>query len=203
MKLIEYVSLGLLHRKDPFYVRYLAGRRVLDVGCGRGEFLARDPSKTVGVDLDPELVSQCCTQGLTAHCMSALALEFPDASFEGIHAAQLIEHFSPVEAVHFLSEAARVLRPGGHLLLTTPGVRNVWNTFSHIRPYPPIAFSKLLSSATENYLRAERQPHLEVVDTHGSRFYFRSRAVSFVFSLFDLLLPARNPIGWTIVLRRN
>lgn len=202
MKLLEYFSLGLRHRKDPFYVKYLSGRRVLDVGCGRGEFLARDVANTVGVDLDPELVSQCRAQGLAAHCMSALALEFPEASFEAVHAAQLIEHFPPAEAVRFLAEAARVLRPGGYLLLTTPGVRNAWNTFSHIRPYPPVAFRKLLSSATENYLR-EGQPRLEVADAHGSRFYFRSRVASFAFSLFDLFLPPGDPIGWIIVLRRK
>lgn len=202
MKLLEYFLLGLRHRKDPYYVKYLSGRRMLDVGCGRGEFLARDAANTVGVDLDPDLVNQCRAQGLTAHCMSALTLDFPEASFEAVHAAQLIEHFAPAEAVRFLAEVARVLRPGGYLLLTTPGVRNVWNTFSHIRPYPPVAFRKLLFSATENYLR-EEQPRFEVADAHGCRFYFRNRLANFVFSLFDLLLPPGDPIGWTIVLRRK
>ncbi len=202
MRAFEYFVLGLRDRKDPFYVKYLAGKRVLDIGCGLGEFLARDPENTVGVDLDQELVSKCRERGLTAHCMSALALEFPDASFDAAHAAQLIEHFPPAEAARFLGEVARVLRPGGYLLLTTPGLRNIWNTFSHIRPYPPTAFLKLLSSATENYLCAGRA-RLEVADVHGSRFYFRSRVASFGSRLFDVFLPPKDPIGWTIVLRRK
>lgn len=201
MKLLEYLSLGLRHRKEPFYVKYLAGGRVLDVGCGEGEFLVRDEFNTVGVDLDPDLVSRCRERGLTAYCMSALALEFPDASFDAIHAAQLIEHFSPAEAVRFLAEAARVLRPGGHLFLTTPGIRNVWGSFSHVRPYPPVAFKKLLIRATENYLR-EGQPQLEFLDAQGYRNYFESRALMFAFSLFDLLFPPGDPIGWTIILRK-
>lgn len=202
MNFLHYVSLGIKYRKDPVYIRYISGRRVLDVGCGRGEFLARDPENAIGVDLDEALVNQCTSRGLTAFRMSALALEFPDDSFDAVHAAQLIEHFSPGDAVKFLEEIARVLRPGGFALLTTPGVRNVWNTFSHIRPYPPTAFQKLLGSATENYLRVG-QPQLEMVYAQGNRFFFGNRALTFLSSLFDLLLPPSDPIGWTIVLRKT
>ncbi len=202
MKLIEYVRLGLRHRCDPFQVKYLSGRRVLDVGCGAGEFLARDPQNRVGVDIDPQLVDLCRARGLTAYCMSALALEFPDESFDAVRAAQLIEHFAPADAARFLAEAARVLRPGGHLFLTTPGVRNVWNTFSHIRPYPPAAFAKLLSSATENYLR-DAPPALEIECLQGYRHYYASSAATFAASILDLLLPPSDPIGWTIVLHKK
>lgn len=201
MNFFDYVSLALKHRRDPIYTRYISGRRVLDIGCGRGEFLEREPNNTVGVDLDENLVNRCLARGLTAFRMSALALEFPDESFDAVHAAQLIEHFAPDDAATFLSEVARVLRPGGYALLTTPGVKNVWNTFSHIRPYPPTAFRKLLSSATENYL-SNAAPPLELLHVQGNRFFFKNRAVNFLCTLLDLLFPPRNPIGWTIVLRK-
>lgn len=202
MKLLEYLRLGLRHRRDPFYAKYLSGRRVLDIGCGHGEFLARDAANTVGVDLDANLVNECRARGLEAHCMSALSLDFQDATFEAVHAAQLIEHFAPVDAMRFLAEAARVLKPGGYLFLTTPGIHNVWGSFSHIRPYPPTAFQKLLIKPTENYLR-EGQPQLEFVDAQGYRFFFERRAVMFASSLIDLLSPPGDPIGWTIILRRK
>lgn len=203
MNLFEYVSLGLRHRKDPVHVKFLAGRHVLDVGCGHGEFLAHSPENTVGVDVDPVLVSKCVERGFNAYCMNALALEFPDASFDVVHAAQLIEHFAPPDAVRFLSEAARVLRPGGRVFLTTPGLRNVWNTFSHIRPYPPTAFRKLLGSATENYLRGGKEGDLYLEYEQGYRHYSSNRMLMFALSIIDLLFPPSSPLGWTIVLHKK
>lgn len=202
VNILEYVRLGLRNKKDPFFVKYLMGKRVLDIGSGRGEFLAREPGNFVGVDVDPSLVAQCQQRGLTAHCMSAFALEFPNDSFDAVHAAQLIEHFSPTEASRFLCEVSRVLRPGGWVYLTTPGVCNVWNTFSHIRPYPPDAFRKLLGSATENYIR-ESQINLTYENAWGSTHYFENRAMMFASGVLDMLMPPRNPIGWTIILRRQ
>ena len=202
MNVSEYVRLGLRYRQDPFFVKYLMGKRVLDIGSGRGEFLARDPDNFVGVDVDPLLISQCRQRGLTAHCMNAFELKFPNGSFDAVHAAQLIEHFSPVDASRFLSEVSRVIRPGGCVYLTTPGVRNVWNTFSHIRPYPPDAFRKLLGSDTENYIR-ESQIDLIYENAWGSRHYFENRAMMFASGVLDLLMPPGNPIGWTIILRKK
>lgn len=202
MNVIEYIRLGLRYRKDPFFIKYLKGRRVLDIGAGRGEFLARDPDNFVGVDIDPELVTQCRERGMQAHCMSAFLLEFPNASFDAVHASQLIEHFSPTDAVRFLGEASRVLRPDGIIFLTTPGVRNVWNTFSHIRPYPPEAFRKLLGSDTENYIR-ESHLNLMLDAAWGFRFYSERKVLMFASCMMDLLVPPRDPIGWTIVLRKE
>lgn len=202
MNFVEYFRLGLRHRRDPFFIKYLKGRRVLDIGSGRGEFLAQDPINFTGVDVDATLVTQCRERGMRAHCMSALSLEFPDASFDAVHASQLIEHFSPTDAVRFLAEAARVLHPGGIVFITTPGVRNVWNTFSHLRPYPPEAFRKLLNSDTENYIR-ENRLDLMVENAWGSRFYFKRKAMMFIFCLIDLLMPPKDPIGWTILLRKK
>ena len=201
MKAVEYLRLGMRFRVDPFYSKYLAGRRVLDIGSGAGDFVARDPSRFVGVDVDPNMVGQCRARGLDVRIGHTDRLEFPDGSFEAVHAAQLVEHLDPRQAVAMLKEAARVLVPGGVVVLTTPGVRIVWNTFSHIRPYPPDAFKKLLVSPTEGYLRT--QPiDLEFVGGWGTRRYLRNRVLHFVLSFIDVVLPPKAPIGWTIVLRK-
>ena len=202
MNVMTYIKAGLKHKMNPFYIKYLHGKKVLDIGCGRGEFLARDQNNFTGVDVDPTLVTLCQKKGLSAYCMSAFKLDFPDNSFEAVHAAQLIEHFNPLEAAHFLRESARVLRPGGILFLTTPGVRSVWNTFSHIRPYPPNAFRKILSSATENYIRDD-QLSLSFAGAWGSRFFVENRIIMFLLGIIDIMLPSRDPLGWTIILRKK
>lgn len=201
MKIFEYMRLGVLYKEDPFYVKYLKSKRVLDIGCGRGEFLKKDPQHFTGIDLNPTLVSQCREKGFTAEKMNAMELAFPDDGFEVVRATQVVEHLSPKEASHFLSEVERVLVPGGLVYLTTPGVRNIWNTFSHIRPYPPTAFVKLLNSATEHYVQSDRLT-LKFEGAWGTRFYTKHRMLMFALSLLDLSIPPRNPIGWTILLRK-
>jgi SAM-dependent methyltransferase len=202
MNVIEYICHGLYHAKDPFYVKYLMGKRVLDIGSGTGEFIAREPDHFLGVDLDASLVLHCQKKGLSAYCMSAFRLEFADESFDAVHASQIIEHFHPADASRFLEEASRVTRPGGYIFLTTPGIRNVWNTFSHVRPYPPDSLRKLLESPTENYIRNSKI-NLVMSGAWGSRIYVKSRPLMFIYGLFDLLFPPSNPIGWTILLRKS
>jgi len=201
MTVSEYIVLGLEHKTDPLYARHLMGRKVLDIGCGAGDFVARDPQMFTGIDLDPVLVDSCVSRGLSVERMSAFDLKFADQSFEAVRAAQLIEHFQPQEASRFLAEASRVLEPGGVVYLTTPGIRNVWNTFSHIRPYPPTAFIKLLGSVTENYIR-ESRIELNYYTAYGSRKFFRTRFLSFLAGIFDVTFPPSDPIGWTIILKK-
>lgn len=202
MKAFEFIRLGIKHRKDPFYVKYLMGRRVLDVGCGYGDFLVKEPDNFVGIDIDPYLISQCHDRKLTAYCMDALDLRFRDESFDVVRAAQLIEHFSPREAARFLNEASRVVRKGGWVYLTTPGVCNIWNTFSHIRPYPPVAFRKLLNTPTENYIN-EAVMNLEYFNAWGSRKYYNNKMLAFISQAVDLIVTPGTPIGWTILLRKK
>lgn len=202
MNLCEFVRLGIRHKINPFYAKYLMGRRVLDVGSGRGEFLEREPDNFVGTDIDQELVLDSQRRGLKVFRMNAVALEFPDQSFDVVHAAQLIEHFSPSDASRFLSEASRVLKPGGRIFLTTPGIRTVWNTFSHVRPYTPDSFRKLLENDTESYIRGMRSD-LIYENAWGSRYYFKNKALMFASSVLDLLFPPREPSGWTIILRKQ
>ena len=202
MRLIEYVSLAIIHRQDPFYVKYLKGKKVLDIACGRGEFLMRDPLNYVGIDLDQKLIAICRNKGLKAFSMDALELNFSDKSFDAVHAAQIIEHFTPADAVAFLAEISRVLKPDGVVFITTPGNKNVWNTFSHIRPYPPVAFKKLLKSSTENYIR-NKPLDLYFVDSFGHRFYFRKKIISLLSNIWDMVNVASEPMGWTIILRKK
>jgi O-antigen chain-terminating methyltransferase len=112
---------------------------VLDVGCGRGEFLALLRTKGVtarGIDLNYEMVELCRARGLdVSHgdVVSHLGT-LPDQSLGGIFAAQVVEHLTPDYLLAFLNEAQRVLRSGAPIVLETINVAS-WYAFfqSYIR----------------------------------------------------------------------
>jgi SAM-dependent methyltransferase len=101
----------------------IAGRDVLEVGCGRGggaAYVARafEPRRVVAVDLSPRAVALCRGRfphpRLTFQVGDAERLPFGDASFDvvlNVESSHCYGHFDA-----FLREARRVLRPGGHFL---------------------------------------------------------------------------------------
>ncbi|MGH9310801.1 MAG: class I SAM-dependent methyltransferase, partial [Vicinamibacterales bacterium] len=97
---------------------------VLDVGCGRGEFLdllAARGIRARGIDLNAEMVEVCRARGLeVAHADAAGHLAaLPDGALGGIFAAQVVEHLEPGYLLRFLELAFAKLAPGGRLVLET------------------------------------------------------------------------------------
>lgn len=97
---------------------------VLDVGCGRGEFLDLLASRGIasrGIDLNHEMAEGCRARGLDvseADAVSYLAA-LPDDSLGGLFSAQVVEHLDPQYLLQFLELAGHKLRPGGRLVLET------------------------------------------------------------------------------------
>ncbi len=101
-----------------------AGARVLDVGCGEGYFaaeLACAGAEVVGIDVAAEPLRRARERHpeLDLRQMSAEgAWPLEDASFDAVWAGEVIEHVA--DTAGWLSEARRVLRSDGSLLLSTP-----------------------------------------------------------------------------------
>lgn len=95
------------------------GHKLLDVGCGRGHLvkaLTERGYEAWGIDLNPnarELAGE-----LNVRTMSAADLEFEDATFDAVVSFHAIEHIPPLEQA--MSEIARVVKPGGKILLVYP-----------------------------------------------------------------------------------
>jgi SAM-dependent methyltransferase len=97
---------------------------VLDVGCGRGEFLDLLKARGItgrGLDLNHEMVEVCRARGLEvaeADVVSYLE-SLPDASLGGLFAAQVVEHLQPGYLLRCLELAFHKLRPGAPIVLET------------------------------------------------------------------------------------
>ena len=114
-----------IRRRLEAYVPTFRGHAdVLDIGCGRGEFLdllRQEGISARGIDLNPAMVDEARARGLEAVRADALAhLEgLPDASLGGLFAAQVVEHLQPAYLWRLLETSAHKIRPGGVIVLET------------------------------------------------------------------------------------
>lgn len=145
--------------RQRVYVRYFEGRSdVLDIGCGRGEFLElmrESGVKARGLDVDLDMILLCREKGLDVLHSEAFAhlAALADDSLGGIFAGQVIEHLHPQRVVELVSLCRRKLEPDGVLVLETPNPKCLMvfaETFykdpSHIQPIHPDTMQFVLES---------------------------------------------------------
>lgn len=126
---------------ESFLQRWIGERdRVLDLGCGMGEFLNHVRcARRVGIDLNPEM-ARLLDPGIEFRAGDVCDLSFlDDASLDLVFTSNLLEHLSSkADVERLLSEAQRVLRSGGHFVALGPNLRflpgEYWDFWDHLVP---------------------------------------------------------------------
>jgi SAM-dependent methyltransferase len=168
---------SIRERQRPYVDDFREAAPVLDLGCGRGEFLGLLREAGVearGVDLDADMVAFAQGEGLEVEYADALdylqGLE--DGSLGGIFAAQLVEHVPAPTLVRLLELAAAKLRPGGLLVaetinpLSPLALRNYYADLTHAQPLVPETLELLVrqSGFGEVELRFLNAPEERLVE---------------------------------------
>ncbi|MDZ5601441.1 class I SAM-dependent methyltransferase [Pseudomonas sp. RP23018S] len=149
--------------------------RAVDVGCGRGEWLEtliENGFDATGVDLDEGMLEACQARSLPAEKAEAVAYlqSLPDESLTVLSGFHIVEHI-PFDALKSLvSEANRVLKPGGLLILETPnaenlivGTQNFYLDPTHERPIPHMLLEFLVNFSgfqRSKLMRLQESPRL-------------------------------------------
>jgi O-antigen chain-terminating methyltransferase len=115
---------AIRHSFESYVAIFAGAEDVLDVGCGRGEFLELLRAAGIrasGIDVNHEMAEQCRARGLdvsTADAVGHLS-RLEDASLGGLFSAQVVEHLQPGYLLRFLELAFHKLRPGSAIVLET------------------------------------------------------------------------------------
>jgi len=164
------------------YIKYFKeADHVLDLGCGRGEFLElceENGIPATGVDLYDKFVDYCTGKGFDVIEGDALDhLEScPDSSVGGLFMSQVVEHLTLDALVRLCHLAMTKLKPGAYVIMETPNPMSMAiyrNCFyidpSHNKPVHPYTLEYLLRKAgfrdtnlifTESSRTHEQFPHL-------------------------------------------
>jgi ubiquinone/menaquinone biosynthesis C-methylase UbiE len=152
---IWHVKLVLEHLGD------LAGKRVLDAGCGKGRFARivqeRHPGAEVwGLDISAEML-RYVPPPIRTRQGSLTNLPFADAWFDGAYATESLEH--AVEIERAVAELCRVIKPGGRILIIDKNAAH---------------FGKLPTPAWERWFHPEELQRLLLRHCRRAEFRFIS-----------------------------
>ncbi len=194
---IMYASFENRHRgseqtvkqQQEIYIAYFRSQKtVLDLGCGRGEFLdflAHENIPCEGVDINEQMVAQCRERGHSCRAsdiLEALA-SYPDNSLGGIFSSQVVEHLSPGYVRRLIDLAYSKLAPGSYIVLETLNPTSVFALvhvyfldITHQQPLHPQALEFLLENAGfheveiqySSPLKAESLETLPTTDEHSA-----------------------------------
>jgi len=179
---------------------------VLDLGCGRGEWLdlLRDHQiEASGLDINRSMIEQCNSLGLQVVQGDALAHLHAAAtsSIGAITSFHMIEHFPFEVTLTLIDEALRVLKPGGILILETPNPQNLLvssHTFhldpTHLKPIPSLMLRFFVEARGFCDAKVwELQPYPDAVRFPENGNSMAARLNQYLYGPQDYAVIARRP----------
>jgi O-antigen chain-terminating methyltransferase len=148
----------IAQRQQVFLPYFEKCSRVLDIGCGRGEFLEILKNHAIGgigVDSDPDMVAYCRSRQLVVEHADAITyLEtFEDKSLDGIFIDQVVEHLEPDYLIRLLALCHKKLKFGYFIVVETVNPLsfvsfvNFYIDMTHKRPVHPETLQYLFSAS--------------------------------------------------------
>jgi len=165
-----------------FAARRVADRRVLDYGCGSGygaAQLAEVAAEVVAVDVSGDAIEYASSRFRRDNLRFLRVdptgrLPFRDAEFAAVLSFQVFEHIA--DAAAYLREIARVLEPGGELVLVTPDrthrllpLQKPWNRW-HVREYDARSLSRIVGGVFAEVSIQQMSGRRDVLDVELRRF---------------------------------
>jgi len=139
---------AVLQQQIAYLSHFTGAEWVLDLGCGRGEFLDALASRGLGArgaDMDESMVARCLEKGHDVQLADAATYlrALDDGSVPGLFAAQVVEHLGAEQLTELLSLMRRKLTGGGTAVLETVNPHNpaamkaFWTDTTHHHPLFP------------------------------------------------------------------
>ncbi len=195
-------------RAQRFYLDFLKDvpGPVLDVGCGRGEFLELLAGVGIpgsGVESNPVSVESCRRAGLSVEEGDALErlASHPPGTLGAVVAFQVVEHWPPETIFRFLQEARRALAPGGVLIAETinadavSAMRAFYLDPTHVRPVPAETLRFLAEAAGLTNARIEWRSPLPAEQRLEERSENDRKLNALLYAPQDYALVARAPLS--------
>ena len=190
-----------------FARRYAEGRRVLDAACGEGygtALLGATAAEVVGVDIDAGSIRHAQSTYGGAHIRfvegSCTKLPLADASFDAVVSFETIEHLEAADQPPMLAEFARVLKPEGVLVISSPNKRVYSDARDYVNEFHRHElYRDDLAALLAKAFPAQRWFHQRVASWSGSGVKAQVRAVEALLGASGRVSPYAPPEGMYFV----